>query len=233
METLKATRQDLSKETDESLIALTRDGDGAAFGVIMQRYNRRLFRIARSIVGDDPAAEDVLQEAYMRAYAALPRFRGEAGIGTWLTRIVMNEALGRVRQRRPTEELAVLDRAAHREDTHVIMFPTVRAPADPEAAAARAEVRRLLERAVDDLPDAFRLVFVMRDIEEMSIEETAASLGIPPETVKTRLHRARKLLRRDLDAKLATPLHDSFPFEGGRCARITQAVLTRLGLAGA
>ena len=109
----------------------------------------------------------------------------------------------------------------------MVMFPGVTAALDP--AAARAEVRRLLEAAVDDLPDPFRLVFVMRDIEEMSTDETATNLGIQPETVKTRLHRARKLLRKTLDAKLATVLRDTFPFEGERCARITETVLSRLG----
>jgi RNA polymerase sigma-70 factor (ECF subfamily) len=127
MDTLKTKRQDLSGRTDEDLTALARDGNSAAFGAIMQRYNRRLFRIARGIVGTEAEAEDVLQEAYVRAYAALRTFRGDAGLCTWLTRIVMNEALGRLRQRRPTEDLRELDRAASCEDTHVIMFPRVAA----------------------------------------------------------------------------------------------------------
>jgi RNA polymerase sigma-70 factor, ECF subfamily len=230
MQNVTAKRRDVSHATDTELVALIRAGDGAAFRAIMQRYNQRLYRVARGIVRDEAEAEDVLQEAYLRAFAGLREFRGDSGLATWLTRIVMNEALGRMRRRRPTEELEVLDRAIEQGDTRVIMFPGVHASPSPEAAAARTEVRRLLEHAIDELPEAFRLVFVMRDVEEMSIEETAANLAIRPETVKTRLHRARKLLRKNLDAKLATVLKDTFPFQGARCARITEAVMARLGL---
>ncbi len=229
MQTLRTKRQDLSHDPDSDLVALVLAGDGPAFAAIMTRYNQRLFRVARGVARDEAEAEDVLQEAYVRAFAALPGFRGEAGLGTWLTRIVLNEALGRMRRRRPTEQLDVLDQDVQTGDSRVVMFPGVTAP-NPEAAAARSEVRRLLEHAIDDLPEAFRLVFVMRDIEEMSIEETAANLDIRPETVKTRLHRARRLLRKNLDDKLSTVLRDTFPFQGARCARITQAVMARLGL---
>jgi RNA polymerase sigma-70 factor (ECF subfamily) len=229
MQTLRTKRRDVSHDPDSDLVALVLAGDGPAFAAIMTRYNQRLFRVARGVVRDEAEAEDVLQEAYVRAFAALPDFRGEAGLGTWLTRIVLNEALGRLRRRRPTEQLDVLDQDAQTGDSRVVMFPGVNAP-NPEAAAARSEVRRLLERAIDDLPEAFRLVFVMRDIEEMSIDETAANLAIRPETVKTRLHRARRLLRKNLDDKLSTVLRDTFPFQGARCARITQAVMARLGL---
>jgi RNA polymerase sigma-70 factor (ECF subfamily) len=229
MQTLRTKRRDVSHDPDSDLVALVLAGDGPAFAAIMTRYNQRLFRVARGVVRDEAEAEDVLQEAYVRAFAALPDFRGEAGLGTWLTRIVLNEALGRLRRRRPTEQLDVLDQDVQTGDSRVVMFPGVNAP-NPEAAAARSEVRRLLERAIDDLPEAFRLVFVMRDIEEMSIDETAANLAIRPETVKTRLHRARRLLRKNLDDKLSTVLRDTFPFQGARCARITQAVMARLGL---
>jgi RNA polymerase sigma-70 factor (ECF subfamily) len=229
MQTLRTKRRDVSHDPDSDLVALVLAGDGPAFAAIMTRYNQRLFRVARGVVRDEAEAEDVLQEAYVRAFAALPDFRGEAGLGTWLTRIVLNEALGRMRRRRPTEQLDVLDQDVQTGDSRVVMFPGVNAP-NPEAAAARSEVRRLLERAIDDLPEAFRLVFVMRDIEEMSIDETAANLAIRPETVKTRLHRARRLLRKNLDDKLSTVLRDTFPFQGARCSRITQAVMARLGL---
>jgi RNA polymerase sigma-70 factor, ECF subfamily len=229
MQILRTKRRDVSHDSDSDLVALVLAGDGAAFAAIMTRYNQRLFRVARGLVRDEAEAEDVLQEAYVRAFAALPGFRGEAGLCTWLTRIVLNEALGRMRRRRSTEQLEVLDQDAQTGDSRVVMFPGVTAP-NPEAAAARSEVRRLLEHAIDNLPEAFRLVFVMRDIEEMSIEETAANLSIRPETVKTRLHRARRLLRKNLDDKLSTVLRDTFPFQGARCARITQAVIARLGL---
>jgi RNA polymerase sigma-70 factor, ECF subfamily len=222
--------RDLSRHPDDDLVTLVRNGNGAAFAAIMQRYSPRLFRVARGVVRDDSEAEDVLQEAYVKAYAGLGGFRGEAALGTWLTRIVLNEAMGRLRRLRPTEGLEAIDEAVLSGDSRVIMFPGVNAPGDPESAAARAEIRRLLEGAIDDLPDAFRVVFVMRDIEEMSIEETAEHLGIVPETVKTRLHRARRLLRTSLDAKLAPALRETFPFQGARCARITQSVLARVGL---
>jgi len=230
MQTLRTKRRDVSHDPDSDLVALVLAGDGTAFAAIMTRYNQRLFRVARGVVRDEAEAEDVLQEAYVRAFAALPGFRGDAGLGTWLTRIVLNEALGRMRRRRPTEQLEVIDQDAQTGDSRVVMFPGVNATSSPEAAAACSEVRRLLERAIDDLPEVFRLVFVMRDIEEMSIEETAANLFIRPETVKTRLHRARRLLRKNLDDKLSTVLRDTFPFQGARCARITQAVMARLGL---
>jgi RNA polymerase sigma-70 factor, ECF subfamily len=230
MQPLQAERRDLAGRPDADLVALARRGEGTAFAAIMTRYNRRLYRAARGIVRDDSEAEDVLQEAYVRAFGALGTFRGDAALSTWLTRIVINEALGRVRRQRPTEELEVLDREMQSGDARVIMFPGVNSVPDPESAAARAEVRRLLEGAVDELPDAFRLVFVMRDVEGLSIEETANHLGIRPETVKTRLHRARKLLRDALDDRLATTLKDTFPFLGARCARLTDAVLARLDL---
>ena len=229
MQSVRAGRPDLSEYPDEDLVALVRRGEGEAFRAIMQRYNQRLYRVARGVVRDDGEAEDVVQEAYVRAYAALGEFRGEAGLATWLTRIVLNEALGQLRRLRPTDELDVLDAVPH--EARVVMFPGVTAMGDPETAAARAEVRRLLERAVDELPDPFRLVFILRDMEEMSIEETAAQLEIRPETVKTRLHRARKLLREHLDVKLASALKDTFPFEGAQCRRITDAVMVRLQLA--
>ena len=207
-------------ETD--LARFARAGDREAFRAIMQRCNQRLFRVARAVVRDDAEAEDVLQEAYTRAFAAIAGFRGEAGIATWLTRIVLNEAHGRLRARRPTAELEEIETA------QVLAFPGCNGPNDPEADAARAQIRRILEHAVDDLPEAFRLVFIRREVEELSVEETAAHLGIRPETVKTRLHRARRRLRDALDARLADVMVGAYPFLGARCARITEAVLQRL-----
>src|SRR3954453_13470419 len=172
MQTATRKRDDVSLSPDEHLVALALRGEGSAFRAIMQRYNRRLYRVARGVVRDDGEAEDVVQEAYVRAYAALGDFRGAAGLATWLTRIVLNEALGRLRRLRPTDELDVLAAVPH--ESRIVLFPGVPAMGDPETAAARAEVRRLMERAVDELPDPFRLVFILRDIDEMSIEETAA-----------------------------------------------------------
>jgi RNA polymerase sigma-70 factor, ECF subfamily len=215
---------------ERELVQLARTGVGSAFRTIIQRNNRRLFRVARSILKDDSEAEDVVQEVYVRAFEHLSEFRGESTLATWLTRIAINEAQGRLRRQRPTADLAVID-SERKAMSEIIPFPLASPNSDPERLAAQREVRRLIERAVDELPDAFRVVFVMRAVEEMSIEETASFLGLREETVKTRLHRARNLLRQALDAQLAPALKDSFPFDGTRCARIADLVLKRLALA--
>lgn len=212
---------------DGALVRLAQAGDREAFRVIMQRGNQRLFRTARGVVRDDAEAEDVLQEAYVRAFAAIGGFRGEAGIMTWLTRIVLNEARDRLRRRRPTVDLDQIERAQE-SGGQVIPFPQASGAPSPEADAARSQIRDLIERAVDDLPDIFRIVFIMRDIDDCSIEETAVNLDLKPETVKTRLHRARRLLRQALDAQLASTMAEAFPFLGASCRRITEAVLVRL-----
>jgi RNA polymerase sigma-70 factor (ECF subfamily) len=230
MQTAAVAAIGLEELNDEALVDRARNRDGAAVRLIMQRHNRRLFRAARSILHDDAEAEDVVQEAYFRAFTHLAGFRGEAQLSTWLTRIAVNEALGRLRRRRLTVGLKDIDAINDQGEARVIYLPSARQDGDPEAAAARAEVRRMLERAVDELPSSFRTVFVLRDIEEMSIEETAAHLGLRPETVKTRLHRARRLLRQSLDRTLSSAVSDVFPCAGARCTRITEAVLERLGL---
>jgi len=212
---------------DTTLVALARAGRREAFRQIMQRCNRRLFRVARSVVHDDAEAEDVVQEAYVDAFEHLADFRGEAALTTWLTRIVLNEANGRLRARKPTVALDQVETLQH-EGGRVISFPSRFGSEDPAAGAARGEIRRLLEHAVDELPEHFRVVFVMREIEECSVEDTAASLGLKPETVKTRLHRARRLLRAALHDKLATSMTDAFPFLGARCDRMTNTVLARI-----
>lgn len=230
MQTLAVAATGVDRLDDGALVERARQRDGAAVRLIMQRHNRRLYRAARSILNDDAEAEDVVQEAYVRAFTHLDGFRGEAQLSTWLTRIALNEALGRLRRRRTTVGLKDIDAISDQGEARVIYLPSARQDSDPEAAAARAEVRRLLERAVDQLPNSFRMVFVLRDIEEMSVEETASHLGLRPETVKTRLHRARRLLREALNKTLASALTDVFPCAGVRCARITEAVLERLSL---
>ncbi|UHQ20815.1 RNA polymerase sigma factor [Lysobacter sp. KIS68-7] len=212
---------------DTTLVALARAGRREAFRQVMQRCNRRLFRVARSVVHDDAEAEDVVQEAYVNAFEHLSEFRGEAALTTWLTRIVLNEANGRLRSRKPTVELDQIE-TLQREGGRVIAFPSRFGSEDPAADAARGQIRRLLEGAVDDLPEPFRLVFVMREIEECSVEETAACLGLKPETVKTRLHRARRMLRAALHDTLATTVTEAFPFLGARCDRMTHTVLARI-----
>ncbi|HEX3887993.1 MAG TPA: RNA polymerase sigma factor [Phenylobacterium sp.] len=212
---------------EPELVDYARAGDREAFRAIMTRCNQRLFRVARAVVRDEAEAEDVLQEAYTRAFAAIAGFRGEAGVATWLTRIVLNEAHGRLRRRKTTVELDELEAAQN--GGQVLNFPNMTKSGDPEADAARAQIRRILEGAVDDLPEPFRLVFILREVEELSVEETAGHLGLKVETVKTRLHRARRRLREALDAQLADVMVGAYPFLGARCARITEAVLRRLG----
>jgi RNA polymerase sigma-70 factor, ECF subfamily len=225
--------KDLDHLDDKALVALALEREEAAFRLIMQRHNRQLYRVARGVLGNDTDAEDVVQETYVRAFTHLDGFRGGARLSTWLTRIALNEALGRVRDRRPTTDLRHLDAIDEQGEARVIFLPSARQDSNPEASAARAEARRLLERAVDQLPGPFRAVFVMRDVEELSVEETASQLGLRPETVKTRLHRARRQLRQSLHETLAATLVDAFPFAGARCARITEAVLDRLGISSA
>jgi RNA polymerase sigma-70 factor (ECF subfamily) len=232
MKTLRtALALDYDKRNDDELVDLARTGQAGAFRAIMQRHNRRLYRVARGVLGDDAEAEDVVQETYVKAFQNLVGFRAEASLPTWLTRIAINEALGRKRKRRPVVDLHSLDLINEQGEARVLIFPGVRVGANPEADAERAEIRRLLEHAIDELPEIFRVVFVMREIEQMSIEETASQLDILPDTVKTRLHRARRLLREALQDRLGAALQDTFPFDGERCERMTNAVLNRMGIA--
>jgi RNA polymerase sigma-70 factor, ECF subfamily len=221
--------QNLDALDDAELVRLALLRNGAAFRVIMQRHNRRLYRVARSVVKDDSEAEDVVQETYVRAFGSLGQFRRDASLATWLTRITLNEALGRLRRQRPMVDLEVLD-AESAAPSKIIAFPLMPATADPEHAAAQRQIRHLIERAIDDLPEAFRVVFVMRDVQDLSTEETAGLLGLPPATVKTRLHRARRELRRALDEQLASTLTEAFPFDGKRCQDTADKVLERLQL---
>jgi RNA polymerase sigma-70 factor, ECF subfamily len=211
--------------SDEQLVSRVRHRDEIAVRTLTRRYNRRLYRVARSILRNDGEAEDVVQETYVRAFTGINQFRGEAGFGTWLTRIAMNEALGRLRRQRPT-----VDWDTHGEDriqAEIIQFP-ISANNDPERTMARGEIRDVLERSIDELPDPFRLVFVARVVEGMNVDETAELLGLRPETVKTRLHRARLLLRSTLEEQLGPVLTDTFPFDGRRCERMTERVVRRV-----
>lgn len=212
---------------DTALVGLVQGGDREAFRQVMRRSNQRLFRVARGVVNDDAEAEDVVQEAYVHAYEKLAAFRGDASLLTWLTRIVLNEAYGRLRQQRHTVDIDQIE-VAQADSGRVVAFPAKFGSEDPLASAARDQIRRLVERAVDGLPEPFRIVFVMREIEECTVEETAASLDLKAETVKTRLHRARRLLRAALHDTLSTSLGDAFPFLGPRCDRVTESVMQRL-----
>lgn len=225
--TLVNTVPDYAAMEDGALVVRVQGGDRKAFRHIMQRCNQRMYRVVRGVVDDDAEAEDVVQEAYVHAFENIGGFRGESSVATWLIRIALNEAYGRLRRRRPTVEIDHVDALAQMPGS-VVMFPNRFGGEDPAAAATREQLRRLLEFAVDGLPETFRIVFVMREIEGCSVEETATALGMLPETVKTRLHRARRLLRKALHDNVATALTDAFPFLGPRCERMTASVMARI-----
>jgi RNA polymerase sigma factor (sigma-70 family) len=198
-------------------------GDRVSFEFLMRRHNRRLYRLARATLRDDAEAEDALQEAYLAAYRAIDRFRGESTLVTWLSRMVLNECLGRLRK------------SARRQNVIPIVASDdmdMTAPDDerdgPHRLLVRAEIRAMLERKLDQLPEDFRTVFVLRAVEELSVEETAASLGIPEATVRSRHFRARSLLRESLAQEFDVAERDLFDFGGAHCDRIVAGVMARL-----
>lgn len=214
--------------TDAELVRRALARDGGAFRAIMKTHNQRLYRLARGVVRNDSEAEDIVQEGYVRAFSHLDSFRGESTLATWLSRIVINEALGRLRKRRRAIEISMSDDPVL--EAKIIQFPLKANSDDPERTMAQRQILQFVERATDNLPDVYRTVFVARVIEGLSIDETAELLGIKPETVKTRLFRARNLVRKQLDEQIGPVLLDAFPFAGERCERLTVAVLERLGL---
>ena len=209
-------------------------GDEESFCLLMRRHNQSMYRAARSILKDDAEAEDAVQEAYLLAYRAMDKFRGDAKLSTWLIRIVVNESIGRMRKRSRSAEVIRLDGGSELEtrtaemDMNESTAEPRESPERPEQAAARAQTRRLLETRIDELPDAFRTVFVLRAVEEMSVEEAAACLGIPEATVRTRFFRARSLLREALSRELDVAFAGAFSFAGERCDRIVAGVLAKL-----
>jgi RNA polymerase sigma-70 factor, ECF subfamily len=213
---------------DAALVGLARNGDEAAIRTIIRRHNQRLFRVARAVLRNDSEAEDVVQASYVHAFTHLAAFRGEARFATWLTRITLNEALGRIRQRRPLTPLDQID--VERGSAQIIQFPLPSAEPDPEFEMSRTELRQLLEHAVDALPDIFRMVFVLRDIEGLSVEETAAELNLKSETVRTRLVRARRMLRATIETEISGAFSALFPFDGARCVHMADRVLQQLGM---
>ena len=218
----------LSATSDAELIQRARERDEAAIRSIMQSNNRRLYRIARGILRNDGEAEDVVQETYVRAFTHLESFRGDSSLATWLARIAMNEALGRLRRQRPSVEWTTLPPGVL--EAQIIQFPHSAPSDDPEKSMAQREIQQVVEHAIDDLPEIFRIVFITRVIEGMNVEETADILGLKPETVKTRLHRARTMLRDNVEKKIGPVVMEAFPFAGKRCERLTDAVLKRLGV---
>jgi RNA polymerase sigma-70 factor (ECF subfamily) len=201
------------------LVDRARSGD-ALFAAVMRRYNQRLFRIARAILRDDGEAEDVLQDAYVHAFASLGQLEDPARFSSWISRIVVYEAWTRLRRRRQQASLAPsLAEAAVR---------LIAAAPDPEVEMAHKQQSALLEAAIDALPIGYRTVFMMRDVEEMSVAETAECLGIKEGAVKTRLHRARAALREEVWRRMGGPRAEPFRFDGARCDGVVADVLRRI-----
>ena len=215
--------------SEHSLILRMKRREEAAMRAIIKQHNRRLFRIARSVLRDNFEAEDAVQETYIKAFAAIGSFREDSSLATWLSRIVLNECLQRLRSQR-SRPRSVVELNAETE-AQIIPFPQVPSHLiDPEKNMAQRELLHLVENAVDELPDDFRLVMVARAIEGMTVDETAALLGLRPETVKTRLFRARKILRTALTQHIDPLLNDAFPFLGRRCEKMADSVIERLGI---
>jgi len=225
--------QTLSKQvapadwSDVEIVRRIVNGEAQALEQLMRRYNRPLYRTARSIVKDDAEAEDVLQEAYLLAFRNIGKFRGDAMLRTWLTRIVINEAIARSRKTARRAKVIQLDGDAAWENEAAEASMNEATPEQPETSVMRAEARRMLERHIDALPDVFRTVFVLRALEEMSVEETASCLAIPEATVRTRFFRARGLLREALAREIDFVFEEAFAFDGARCDRIVAGVLER------
>lgn len=194
----------------------------------MRRHNSRLFRAARAILKNDAEAEDAVQDAYLDAYRHMGDFRGESQVGTWLVRIAVNQALMRLRKRKRDGVVVRFGSPDTDESSDIVGHLRDDRSESPTAATLRGEIRRLLERRIDELPMSFRTVFVLREVEEMSVEETASALGIPPATVRTRLFRARALLRQAMARDMDVVTGDAFGFAGARCDRIVANVLARI-----
>lgn len=227
MNTLKSA---ISKPSDSSsdadLVRLALAGDDAAFALIMRRYNRLLFRSVRSILKNDDDTEDAVQEAYLRAWRALVTFRADAKLSTWLVRIAVNEAFGRLRQ----SGARVVPLSAAIDVNGESPEPQMQANPDdqPDLLAMRAQVRLQIEARIDTLPDQFRTVFMLRGVEELSVSEVAAILEIPEATVRSRFFRARAILREGLARDIDMGVGDAFAFAGQRCDRMVEGVLAKI-----
>jgi RNA polymerase sigma-70 factor (ECF subfamily) len=209
---------------DRDVVARVRAGETALFEILLRRYNQRLFRAVRAIVRADAEAEDVLQQAWLSAYTHLQQWTGEAQLSTWLTRIAINEALARVRQRKRQAEVDL--------EEHDVMKPLISQTRTPEAEAQGRELALLLERAIDELPDGYRMVYMMREVQQLSVTETADCLELSEENVKVRLHRARGMLRDALEARLDEAATGAFQFLGHRCDRLVANVLAAITRSG-
>ena len=211
--------------SDGEVVTRVRSGETGLYELLMRRYNQRLFRVVRSVVTDDAEAEDILQEAWVRAYEHLDQFEGRASFATWVTRIAFYEALARARKSKrwtPLENpkgeiMAEAERKRTNSDT-------------PEAQAMRGQLGQILQAAVDALPESYRSVFMLREVEKLSTSETAECLELSEEAVKTRLHRSRALLRRELEGRLGPAITEAYSFLGARCDRVVAQVLSRISV---
>ncbi|HJZ77166.1 MAG TPA: RNA polymerase sigma factor [Vicinamibacterales bacterium] len=212
-----------SAPSDGEVVERVRNGETALFEILMRRHNQRVYRAARAIVKDDAEAEDVMQQAYINAFIHLKQFESRAQFSTWLTRITIYEALARRRKQRPEEPLSMRDDAEYEAAERVSS-----AEASPDRLAYSSELGRLIEDAVDALPESYRAVFMLRDVEGLSTLETAEGLGVGEEAVKTRLHRARAMVRQTLSDRLGASAPQAFQFHATRCDRVVAAVLAEI-----
>jgi len=211
----------LALPTDSEIVRRIRAGEHALFEVLMRRHNQRIYRAARAVIKDEAEVEDVMQQAYINAFTHLHQFEDRSEFSTWLTRIALNEAFARRNKMKRAESFT-----AHAGDEAGVVMETIRSTQpDPERQAYAQELRRVLELAVDELPESYRTVFMLRDVEGLSTSETGAGLGIGDEAVKTRLHRARAMIRRSVSAHIGALTGSTFQFQAPRCDRVVAAVL--------
>lgn len=215
--------------SEQELVALVSSGDRAAVELLVRRYDQLLFRTARAILKDDSEAEDAVQEAFLLAHRGIAKFRQDAKLSTWLVRIVANAAMGRLRKNKRRYRIILSGDSVVPEQRGLHNA----GPEGPDEALSRADTRRLIEAKIDALPDLYRAVFVLRAVQELTVEETSEALSIATGTVRSRFSRARSLLRKSLSKELELALGDVFPFAGARCDRMVESVMTQLELAGA
>ena len=218
-------------KSDQDIILHVLEGDTGSFELLMRRYNQHLYRIARGILRNEADAEDTVQGAYIRAYENLEGFLGKGPLSAWFAKITVNEARGVLRRSNLAKSSIPLDDSRESEEAN-FMASSISSLSSPEQDAARGEVRRLLESVIDSLPEVYRLVFILCGVEEMSVAETADCLDIKPATVRTRYHRARKILQQNLSSLVDSSAGEVFAFAGERCDRIVAGVFRRLDLHG-
>ncbi len=215
----------LPEKDDVSIARQIAGGDHLAFEQLMRRYNRRLYRLARAVLKDPVEADDALQDAYLSAYQSLRQFRGDAALSTWLSRLVLNECSGRLRRNNRRQNVIPMVSSTDRPEVDTVAG---RESELPDQAIGRAQIRDLLEHKLDQLPEPFRIVFVLRSVEELSVQDTAQTLDIPEDTVRSRHFRARSLLREALAREIDLAERDVFEFGGQRCDGMIARVLARL-----